>query len=118
MIRLFLILICFSLASCSAYSAQESEFIYDNGGQRDPFVPLIGDVGSGLVDTSEVMDIADVQFQGVAVDSDGNKVVVLNGEIFKKGDKTGPVTIKDIADDYVILTLNEKDYTLNLYEYE
>ena len=117
MIKVLLISLYFVLVAYPAFS-DNAEFIYDVNSKRDPFIPLIGVGDSTETAISGAVNIGDIMFQGVAVDSAGNKVAILNGEIFKKGEKDGEVLVKDISDDHVILSIDGKDYKLELYEYE
>ncbi|MFH1791528.1 MAG: hypothetical protein ABH885_06065 [Candidatus Omnitrophota bacterium] len=101
-------------ASVFFVHAAEKGSAYNASGERDPFVPLSGSA-AGRVDTGDVAHIGDVSFEGVA-SVGGQRVVILNGEIFRKGDKFGDIVVKDIRDDSVILSSGEKDYTIKLYE--
>jgi len=112
-----LVLICsiLLLLTCSTSVAEEA-YIYDNRGKRDPFVPLVG-VKVNIADSLEdVMNIDDVYLQGVAIDSKGARVAILNGEMIKEGDTSGRVALKKIAENSVTLSIDNDEYTINMYE--
>jgi len=103
------------LLTCSTSVAEEA-YIYDNRGKRDPFVPLVG-VKVNIADSLEdVMNIDDVYLQGVAIDSKGARVAILNGEMIKEGDTSGRVALKKIAENSVTLSIDNDEYTINMYE--
>ena len=77
----FLATVIFFLLASPSYAEDEKLHVYDHGGKRDPFVPLVG-VTSGKVDSIEdIMSIEDVNLQGIAWDSTGKKTVIINGDM-------------------------------------
>lgn len=96
----------------------EEAYVYDPHGRRDPFVPLLGVSARTAGSLEDIMGIEDVSFQGVAVDSAGRKVVVINGEMIVEGQTIGRLTIKKILNEEVILIIDENEYTLNIYKDE
>jgi len=97
------------------YALEAEDFTYESQGKRDPFVPLIGLPQTGPK-ASEVMNIEDLNFQGVALDSRGKKVVILNGEMLTEGTKLDALKVLKITDDEVVLLIKDKVHILKLYE--
>ena len=102
-----------TLLICSAVLAEDS-FTYDSRGKRDPFVPLIGVTLQPVDALSDIVSIEDVKFQGVALDSSGRKIALMNGEMIGQGQTIGRVTVRKIGDKRVTLLLDEEEYILNL----
>ncbi len=114
--RLFLLGIAFLLTVASFLYAQDiDKFIYDSHGKRDPFIPLVG-LPHIRTAVSEIMSIDDVDFQGIARDARGRRIVIINGEMLTKGSELGALKVLKITDNEAIVLIREKKYTLNLYE--
>jgi hypothetical protein len=90
-------------------------FEYESKGKRDPFVPLIGQEKakkiSGLVDITSVEDI---KIEGIAMGANGKNIAILNGQMVREDDKFGVVQIKKISQNSVQLSIEGKNYTLEL----
>jgi len=115
MFKLFFIAVAVFQIYSSAWAEGTGNFIYDSHGKRDPFVSLAGGEEKGIVAT-DVTGIEDISLQGVATDSKGRFVSIINSEVFKKGDKIGDVVIKEIKKDSVVVSVQGKDHILKLYE--
>ena len=102
--------------SFSVIAHADGSYVYDSHGRRDPFVPLLGVTSGPLGSLEDIMGIEDVSLQGLAVDSAGRKVVVINGEMVTEGQTVGRLTVKKILKDEVILIIDYREYTLNLYQ--
>jgi len=89
---------------------------YDSHGKRDPFTPLIGTHAKITGSLDDVMSIDDIDLQGIAGDSKGNKVAIINREMIKEGQTVGRVTIKKITGSTVVLLIDEEEYKINMYE--
>ena len=108
--------IAFLLTVASFLYAQDiDKFIYDSHGKRDPFIPLVG-LPHIRTAVSEIMSIDDVDFQGIARDARGRRIVIINGEMLTKGSELGALKVLKITDNEAIVLIREKKYTLNLYE--
>lgn len=91
-------------------------FKYEAKGKRDPFIPLIGQDRvkvSGLLD---IVSIDDVKLEGIAIGPTGQKMVMINGEMMKQGDKVGEVLIKRITKNSVTISISGKDHNIKLPE--
>lgn len=114
--RLFLLGTAFFLMFACFVSAEDADkFVYDSHGKRDPFIPLVG-LPHGRIAVSEILSIDDVDFQGIARDARGRRIVIINGEMLTRGSKLGVLKVSKITDDEAIVIIREKKYTLNLYE--
>ena len=118
-IALFLIVGMLNAPLAYGEKQEKKAFEYESKGKRDPFVPLIGQEKakkiSGLVDITSVEDI---KFEGIAIDSSGKNIAILNGQMVKDNDKFGVLLIKKISQGAVLLSIEGKDYTLKLQKPE
>ncbi|MBL7155947.1 MAG: hypothetical protein ISS90_02270 [Candidatus Omnitrophica bacterium] len=94
----------------------ETVFIYNNRGRRDPFVPLVGDTSGVVGSLEDVMSIEDVELNGLASTSTGEKIAILNGEMVKEGQSVGRLTLKKVLDAKVIILIDDVEYELNIQE--
>ncbi len=90
-------------------------YVYDHGGKRDPFVPLLGVTSAKVNSLEDILSVDDVSLQGIAFDSTGKKAVIINSEMVREGEGGGRLTVKKILKDSVILTIDEEEYRLDLY---
>jgi len=111
---------------CNTAYTQET-YIYDAGDKRDPFVPLVGIArmaeGKKIIESLEdIMSIEDVRLyvrlQGIAHDTTGKKVAILNGEMVEEGETVGCLTVKRILKNEVTLSIDKEEHKLNIYEAE
>ena len=93
----------------------QEKVIYDAGGKRDPFMPLIGVMTKAVDSLADVICIEDVKLQGLASDSTGRRTAIINGEMIKQGETVGRLTVKRISKDTVILMIDEEEYSINIY---
>ncbi len=96
----------------------ENVYQYESMGRRDPFIPLVGvtlsSKGDGL---AGILGVGDISVEGVMVDrTTGEKNVIINGEILKKGDKIGRLAILEIGYNSVRISIESDEYELELYE--
>ncbi len=75
---MFLLLFAFTLTT---YLSEASP--YDSHSKRDPFVPLVGTHARASGSLEDVMSIEDVDLQGIANDSAGSRVAIINGEMIR-----------------------------------
>ncbi len=103
-------------AACVGYaSAAVSE--YDSFGRRDPFVPLVGvpkeKSRGSLWGISSVDEIA---LQGILVNPDGTRSVIMNGEVMAEGQSIGQLKVQAIGANTIAVILDSERYELKLYE--
>ena len=111
------LIILVSLSLIPIISIKAEQFRYYSHGKRDPFVPLIGqDKASSVVALSEIMSIDDVELEGIAAQTLGEKAAIINGELVKENFRAGELEIKKITKNSVTLTISGKEYTINLPE--
>lgn len=85
---------------------------YDSGAKRDPMIPLIGP--DGLISQKGVR--SDLNIEGIIVDKGGDSVAIINGEVYKAGDRIGEAVVVQILKDRVLLSQDDEDKTLWLRE--
>jgi len=111
------VLIVGILLAVSFFSEADTVFAYKSDGKRDPFVPLIGvsarSTAGGL---RGVISVEELFLQGVVVGTDGERAAIINGEILKKGDSIGRLSIIEINDGSAIIDFNNKKHTLKMFE--
>ncbi|MBD3379494.1 MAG: hypothetical protein GF408_03420 [Candidatus Omnitrophica bacterium] len=112
----FLALVVPGLIVTSSHA--DGVYRYESLGRRDPFVPLVGVTSDGRAEGLEgILSRADVSFEGVMVDkTTGERRVIINGEILKKGDKVGKLSVEEIGYNSVRISIDDREYELELYE--
>lgn len=85
---------------------------YDSGEKRDPMIPLIGP--DGLINQKGVR--SDLNIEGIIVDKGGDSVAIINGDVYKAGDRIGEAVVVQILKDRVLLSQDDEDKTLWLRE--
>ena len=79
--------------------------------------PRCGDIMKISMKVNEDTDIIeDVRFQGLAFDATGEKVVIINGKMIKEGGGGGRLTVKKVLKDEVILSIDDEEHRLSIYE--
>ena len=86
---------------------------YDSGAKRDPMVPLIGPDGYL---SQKTVSPSDFNIEGIIVDRTGDSVALINGEVYKTGDRVGQAVIVQILKDRVLLSLDDEEKVLWLRE--
>jgi len=110
-IRLFgiiLILIC-----ALPVLAQDSPFVYDDHGKRDPFWPLVGETGN-IISYETDFTISDLVLEGIMAGARGGHIAIINGRIVKTGDALGNFTILDVQPESVKLKKDNLKFELKL----
>ncbi len=107
------------LVVCVAYGDARGEgtFAYNSKGKRDPFMPLLGherQAGS----PEDISTIDDVKLEGIAVQSEGKRIAIINGIVAKEGDKIGALQVNKISPKKVQVVIDGRDYELALAEKE
>ncbi|GEM_PF-1225135 len=107
------------LACMSCLCTTGVSYAYSSAGRRDPFVPLVGvsseRSGEGVWG---ILTIDDVVFQGVTVEPDGARSVIINGEVLREGDEVGRLTVESIGDNVVKIKIGDERFEKKLYEKE
>lgn len=103
-------------AYCKEASAVKAVFSYESKGKRDPFVPLIGQEKEKGTALENITSIEDLTLEGIAIGSGGKNIAILNGQLVKDDDKFGTLYIKKISRKKVQISIDAKDYVLDLQE--
>jgi len=109
--RVVMILALFLAAAPSLYC---EGFQYESRGKRDPFVPLVGGSRPTVTKLEDITSVGDIKVEGIVVGAQGNRMAILNGDVFKEGDKAGEVEIKKIESISVVIMIGGKSYELYL----
>ena len=95
--------------------AEDSAFVYDNHGKRDPFAPLVSSKGSAIVYDGDITS-ADMILEGIVADPKGDNMAIVNGKIVKTTDRIGPYLVENIGNNQVELSNGQDRFTLKLKE--
>ena len=86
--------------------------VYESGGRRDPFVPLIGPGGvNAQKGTGD-----DLVIEGIIYDPSKGSMVLINGDFYKEGERAGEASVISIFKDRIILSQDDKEKTLWIRE--
>lgn len=94
---------------------EESGFVYDSKGKRDPFVPSRLAVKGKKLLAGEIKDLF---LEGIVWDACGESLVIINDETLKTGDEILGFKIVGIEKKKVILAKEENEYSLSIEEEE
>lgn len=108
--RLVIALLIF-LFTNSVY-AQEN-FVYNDHGKRDPFVPLVSSAGM-VVTYDEDLSVNDLSLEGIVADPSGNNIAIVNGKVVKANDRIGPYVVNIIAENHVEFLKGSEKFVLRL----
>ena len=89
-----------------------SEIVYDSGGRRNPFAPLIdaeGVIRYGFNSTS-------LNVEGIIFDPKAGSIALIDGESYKEGETVQNMNIVSIFKDRVILAKDDQEKTLWIRE--
>ena len=89
---------------------------YNSYGRRDPFVPLVGvadTVTRGGIEG--IASIQDVDLQGIVVSANGQKGVIMNGEVIGEGEIAGRIKIESVGSNTVVLRIDNELHEMKLY---
>ena len=92
--------------------AQEN-FVYNDHGKRDPFVPLVSSAGM-VVTYDEDLSVNDLVLEGIVSDASGNNLAIVNGKVVKIHDQIGPYLVDVIAIDHVEFIKENQRFILKL----
>lgn len=97
LISLFLFLTIFSLVFC------QGEFIYEDKGRRNPFIPLVTPEGRMLkLDKQETASSEGLTMEGIIYDKFGRSFAIVNTEVVGIGDSVGNYQVLKIFEDKVV----------------
>jgi hypothetical protein len=88
--------LCFRLCAFA-----EGEFVYDEKGKRNPFIPLVTSDGR-LLKLDREEGVAGLAIEGIIYDKNGVSYAVVNGEVVKVGDKISDYQVLRIKQNKVI----------------
>lgn len=108
-----LVIVIFSVAPPGF--SEESGFVYDSKGKRDPFVPSQLAVKGKKLLAGEINDLF---LEGIVWDARGESLVIINDETLKTGDEVLGFKIVGIEKKKVILAKEENEYSLSIEEEE
>ena len=111
--RFFLTLAIFIVLVHSAMAQGADPFVYDDGGRRDPFWPLVNSNGAILNYESEFL-ITDLALEGIMAGTDGGNMAIINGRVLRANDSIGQFVVGDIAEDSIILRKGKQKFELKL----
>jgi len=87
---------------------------YDDGGKRNPFVPLVTSDGI-LTHISDEKGDSALYLQGIFYDDKGESMALINDQAVKKNDSIGSAKIVEIKKNSVVYTKNGEIFILNLF---
>ncbi len=95
----------------------DTDFVYEDGGRRDPFWPLVNK-GGGIISYDKDLLFSEMALQGIMVGNDGKNIAIINGIIAKEGDMLGLYLVKQVSSGSVILVRDQEILTLILNKEE
>ncbi len=113
---LILALMFMGILAASAALAEESTFIYDPHGARDPFLPLVTQ-GGAIITYETEFAVSEMALEGIVADGSG-RIAIINGNIVEQGKMIGLYTVQAIEADRVILLKDGQTSVLQLKKEE
>ena len=92
--------------------------VYNAKGKRDPFIPLIGQEKKKITGLEGVASLDELTLEGIAIGALGKRIAIMNGQMVRENDVFGMLLIKKISQKSVDLSIDGKDYRLELQEPE
>lgn len=92
----------FISAGLGAGAFAQNEFVYDDHGKRDPFIPLVTADGRLVKLEDETTKATILSVEGIMCDEQGISYALVNGEIVKIGDTIGGYQVLRIEKNKVI----------------
>ncbi|HSA30431.1 MAG TPA: hypothetical protein P5160_01390 [Candidatus Omnitrophota bacterium] len=96
---------------------QDEDFVYESGGKRDPFWPLVNK-GGGVISYDKDLLSSEMSLQGIMVGNDGKNAAIINGIIVKEGDTIGLYVVEQVSTGSVTLRREQEVVTLTLNKEE
>ena len=106
--------LCFSCQYGDCARITDDPIIYNARGKRDPFISLIGKEASRIISLEGITSIDELTLEGIAIGAGGRQIAILNGQMVKENDKFGVMVIKKISRKSVVVSIEGKDYSLNI----
>jgi hypothetical protein len=94
----------------------DTEFVYDEHGQRDPFWPLVT-AGGAVVTYDTSFAVSEMTLEGIVSDGQGG-IAIINGTVVEQGKQFGEYTVEKIEQDKVILIKDGQTSELRLKKEE
>jgi len=118
---LYFIIIMFWVVVGCGFAQEEisfdQDFVYEDGGRRDPFWPLVTAGGAVINYDERELSASDMTLQGI-VRGEGGNVAIINGRIVKQGDMLGAFKIDRIESAFVVLDNGQERNELRLQKEE
>ena len=102
MLKNKVIITFFISAGLGAGVFAQNEFVYDDHGKRDPFIPLVTADGRLVKLEDETTKATMLAVEGIMCDEHGISYALVNGEIIKIGDTIGGYQVLRIEKNKVI----------------
>lgn len=96
---------------------EESIFIYQDHGKKDPFWPLVNSTGN-IINYDFELSVMDMVLEGIMSDKNGVVVAIVNGRLIKKGDRLGEFIVDSIEKNSVFFSKGEEKFELKLKKKE
>lgn len=93
--------------------AEGESFVYDDKGQRDPFVAMVTTAGA-LVTYDSDLTVGDLILEGVVVDASGKNAAIINGKVVASGDTVGAYKVVSVDAEGVTVIQGDKESVLKL----
>lgn len=94
--------------------AQNDTFIYNDGGKRDPFWPLVSVNGSIITYDEQDLSASDMMLTGIMAGSNGKNLAMINGKIIEEGGMIGAFHVVKITSTFVVLDNGREKTELHL----
>ncbi len=89
-------------------------FTYADNSERDPFLPLVSPEGK-LINISYKISFSEIKLEAIIYSKD-KPLAIINGNLYKEGEKIGEYKIVKINEDKVVLKKGKEEFNLMLYE--
>ena len=96
--------------------AQESSFVYNDHGKRDPLWSLVTNSGN-IINYDTDLSLSDLTLEGIVV-GDKENLAIINGRMVKINDKVGQYFVSIISKNSVILIKDQEKFELKLKKKE
>ena len=115
--KILLIILVLCIISVTGFCQEKKgidlDFVYTDGGRRDPFWPLLSSNGSIISYNEEDLAVSDMVLQGITVGDNGN-IAVINGKIVVEGGMVGAFKVERIMPAFVVLDNGQEKIELHL----
>lgn len=91
-----------SMDALAAEVKQGEVYVYDSQGKRDPFLPLVSLDGRILEPQIAKDGEGKPQLEGIIYEAGNTSYAVVNGEVVRAGDASGPYQILEIYQEKVV----------------